>query len=227
MRHIIKKLLNEITFGKPDREKFGWRYVQTKKSPDKKTHISTFRTPTYKYIVEAEEYKNHFYFISFYPSLDQSYESKQYRLMMSNQKYSDKYTFRTNEKVITKDDQIKMLKMSKKEKDEYLKTLPSMFNKILSLILYYMDEILEKDPLASFGYFGAPNIKGVNKNPDEDFKNSQRFIVWRSILNQRYKDTHNPYHEEKFSASLYINKEVEKEFPGILKYGEDIIASHL
>lgn len=227
MKHIIRRLINEIIFSEPDKEKFRWKYVQTKTFPDKKTHISTFRTPTYKYVVEAEEYENHFYFISFYPNLSQSFNTKQFRLSRSNQPYLDKYSFRTNEKVITKDDQIKLSKMSTKEKEEYLKTLPSMSLKIFSLILSYMDEILNKDPLASFGYFGAANIKGVKSNPDDDFKNTQRFRVYRLMLDKHFKDTHNPYHEENFSASLYINKKAEEEFPGIIQYGNEIIQNHL
>ena len=226
MKHIIKKLIKEIEFN-PDREKFKWRYVKTTKGSGKKTHISTFRTPTYKYIVNAEEYDNHFYFISFYPSLNQSFETKQFRSMMKDRPYFDKYSYRTNEKVISREDQERLSKMSEKEKEEELKKLPSMAFKIFALILSYMDEILAKDPLASFGYFGASNIKGITQNPDDDLINTQRFRVYKLMLDDHFKNTHIPYHKKSLSGSLYINKVSEKEFPGIVEYGNRILQSHL
>lgn len=226
MKHIIRKILKEIQFN-PERDRFKWRYVKTTTEPDKKIHISTFRTPTYKYIVNAEEYDNHFYFISFYPSLNKSFEIKQFKSMMKDRPYSDKYSYRTNEKVISKEDQERLSKMSEKEKEEELKKLPSMAFKIFALILSYMDEILTKDPLASFGYFGAPNIKGSGINPDDDLMNTQRFRVYKLMLDDHFKNTHTPYHKKSLSGSLYINKDAEKEFPGIVEYGNRVLQSHL
>lgn len=226
MKNLIRRVLREITF-KPEREKFKWRYVKTITGPDKKVHITTFRTPTYKYIVNAEEYDNHFYLISFYPSLGSDFDVKQYKKMMSKEPFYDKYTYRTKEKIISKSDQERLSKLSKKEKEEELKKLPSMAFKILGLIISYMDEILEKDPLASFGYFGAPDVKGAGKIEDEDFEDTQRFRVYRLMLDNHLKNTHNAYHKESFSGSIYINKEAQKEFPGIGEYALKVLQSHL
>ena len=226
MKDLIRKVLKEIKF-KPEREKFKWRYSQTIKEPKKKVHISTFRTPTYKYIVNAEEYDNHFYLISFYPVLDKSFYVKQYIRSEKGSPFYDKYSFRSGEKVISPSDQERLSKMSEKEKQEELKKLPSMVFKIFSLIVSYMDELLEKDPLASFGYFGASDIKGVTNSPDEEMINTQRFRVYRLMLDDHFKNTHTPSHRDDFSGSVYVNNNVEKEFPSIANYGVEILRNHI
>ena len=226
MKKLIRRVINEIIF-KADREKFNWRYVHTITKPHKKVHVTTFRTPTYKYIVNAEEYDNHFYLISFYPVLGSDFDTKQYRRATSNQTYHDKYSYETNEKVITKADQERLSKLSKKEKEKELKKLPPMAFKILALIISYMNEILEKDPLASFGYYGAPDIKGGSNVDDEDIEDTQRFRVYRLMLDNEFKNTHVAHHRESYSGSIYVNKEAQKKFPGIVEYGLRVLQGHL
>jgi len=225
MKDLIRKVLKEIVF-KADKEKFKWRDVDVKSVDGKKMHTSTFRTPTYKYIVNAEEYPNHFYLISFYPVLNSDFFVKQLIKQEKGDPFYDKYTFRTNEKVISPEDQIRLSKMNRKEREEAINKLPSMIYKVFALIIEYMDEILKKDPLASFGYFGAPDVKG-SKNPDDDLIDTKRFRVYRLMLDNHFKNTHTPFHKEGFSGSLYINNEMVNKFPDIVEYGEDILAKHL
>lgn len=225
MKYLIKKILNEIVFN-PDREKFKWRDISTLNVDGKKIHTSTFRTPTYKYIVNAEEYPNHFYLISFHPSLNTDFFAKQFLKQERGRTYYDKYSYRTNEKVISPEDQVRLSKMGSKERREELNKLPSMAYKVFALIMEYMDEILKKDPLASFGYFGAADSKG-SENPAEELLDTKRFRVYRLMLDNHFKDTHMAYHKELFSGSLYINKESEKDFPNIIEFGNKILQSHL
>ena len=225
MKHLIRKLLKEIVF-KADKEKFKWRDVGNKTVDGKKIHTSTFRTPTYKYIVNAEEYPNHFYLISFYPSLNTDYFVKQFKKQEKGDRFYDKYSFRTDEKVISPEDQVRLFKMGRKERQEELNKLPSMVYKVFALITEYMDEILKKDPLASFGYFGASDSKG-SQNPDDDLINSKRFRVYRLMLDNHFKNSHTPHHKKSFSGSLYINNLSEKTIPDILEYGELILSDHL
>ena len=225
MKYLIKKILKEIVFN-PDKEKFKWRDIGTMDVNGKKIHTSTFRTPTYKYIVNAEEYPNHFYLISFYPSLNKDFFVKQFIKQEKGNRFYDKYSYRTNEKVISPEDQVRLSKMGSKERKEELNKLPSMAYKVFALITEYMDEILRKDPLASFGYFGAADSKGSG-NPDEDMMDTKRFRLYRLMLDNRFKNSHTAYHKESFSGSLYINNLAEKTTPGILRYGEDLLASHL
>jgi hypothetical protein len=116
--------------------------------------------------------------------------------------------------------------MGGKERREELNKLPSMAYKVFALIMEYMDEILKKDPLASFGYFGAADSKG-SENPDDDIIDTKRFRVYRLMLDDRFKNTHTPYHKESFSGSLYINNEAENNFPNIIEFANKILQSHL
>ena len=225
MKYLIKKILNEIVFN-PDREKFKWRDIGTLNVNGKKIHTSTFRTPTYKYVVNAEEYPNHFYLISFYPTLNTDFFVKQFLKQEKGRTYYDKYSYRTNEKVISPEDQVRLSKMGNKERKEELNKLPSMAYKVFALIMEYMDEILKKDPLASFGYFGAADSKGF-ENPDDDIIDTKRFRVYRLMLDDRFKNTHTPHHKESFSGSLYINNEAENNFPGIVEFANKVLQSHL
>lgn len=225
MKDLIRKTLKEIVF-KADKEKFKWRDVGIKNVDGKKIHTSTFRTPTYKYIVNAEEYPNHFYLISFYPSLNKDFFVNQFRRQEKGMTFYDKYSFRTDEKVITPEDQIRLSKLNSKDRKEEIKKLPSMAYKVFALITEYMDQILKKDPFASFGYFGAADSKG-SKNPDDDLVDTKRFRLYKLMLEDRFKNTHTPYHTEKFSGSLFINNQMESRYPEIIEYANEILRSHL
>ena len=183
MKDLIKHILHQyITESKED---LGWRDVQTKTSERLKTHTSVFFTKKFKYIVEVEEYDNHFYLVSFYPKLNKDWY------------YKDKYSYRTNENIPMK---------------------------ILSVLVEHIQDIINKDPLASFGYFGAPDIKTDN---DEDILNTQRFRVYNHIMLKKFGNTHKVIGKIEYSGALIINKEVEKQYPEIVNYGVEILQSHL
>jgi hypothetical protein len=195
MKDLIKHILHQyITESKED---MGWRDVQTKTSDRLKTHTSVFFTDKFKYIVEVEEYNNHFYLVSFYPKLNKDWYDKQLTKKMYGQDYKDKYSYRTNENIPIK---------------------------ILGVMVEHIRDIFNKDPYASFGYFGAPDIKSDN---DEDIFDTQRFRVYNAKLSREFGKTHELVTEPEFSGALLINKEVEKEHPEIVDYGLDILQSHL
>jgi hypothetical protein len=195
MKDLIKHILHQyITESKED---MGWRDVQTKTSDRLKTHTSVFFTDKFKYIVEVEEYNNHFYLVSFYPKLNKDWYDKQLTKKMYGQDYKDKYSYRTNENIPIK---------------------------ILGVMVEHIRDIFNKDPYASFGYFGAPDIKSDN---DEDIFDTQRFRVYNTKLSREFGKTHKLVAEREFSGALLINKEVEKQHPEIVNYGLEILKSHL
>lgn len=195
MRDLIKHILHQyITESKEDMK---WRDVQTKTTDRLKTHTSVFFTNKFKYIVEVEEYDNHFYLVSFYPKLNKDWYDKQLTRKMYGQDYKDKYSYRTNENIPMK---------------------------ILGVLVEHIRDILNKDPYASFGYFGAPDIKTDN---DEDILNTQRFRVYNIKLLKEFGKTHKLVAKTEYSGALLINKETEKEYPEIVDYGLDILQSHL
>lgn len=195
MRDMIKKILRE--FIEESKEEFKWRDVQTNKESTHKTHISVFFTDKFKYIVEVEEYDNNFYLISFFPKLNTTWHDKQAIRKYQGQDYIDKYSYRTNEDVA---------------------------NKIFATLIEHMEDILKDDPYASFGYFGAPDIK---TDSDEDIKNTQRFRVYNYRMNKKFGDTHNIIGDETFSGGLVINKKTQEVFPDIVNYGNYILTTHL
>jgi hypothetical protein len=195
MKDLIKHILHQyITESKED---LGWRDVQTKTSERLKTHTSVFFTKKFKYIVEVEEYDNHFYLVSFYPKLNKDWYDKQLTRKMYGQDYKDKYSYRTNENIPMK---------------------------ILSVLVEHIQDIINKDPLASFGYFGAPDIKTDN---DEDILNTQRFRVYNHLMLKKFGNTHKVIAKTEYSGALIINKEVEEQYPEIVNYGIEILQSHL
>jgi hypothetical protein len=195
MKHLIKTILRRYIL--EDKQEMRWRDVQTKTSDKLKTHTSVFFTNKFKYIVEVEEYDNHFYLVSFYPKLNKDWYDKQLKRKMYGQNYLDKYSFRTNENIS---------------------------RKILGVLVEHISDIIKKDPFASFGYFGAPDIKSDN---DEDIFDTQRFRVYNQIMNRNFGSTHRVIAKPEYSGSLIINREVENEFPDIINYGIDILQTHL
>jgi hypothetical protein len=180
------------------KEDLKWRDVQTNRNDDgSKTHISVFFTPKFKYNVEVQEYDNHFYLVSFYPKIYKDWYDKQLKRKMYNQDYLDKYSYKTNEN--------------------------NAF-KVFRVLVEHISDILKKDPLASFGYFGAPDVKS---DDDEDIFETQRYRVYNTKLGEMFNSTHRLVGSPEYSGGLLINRIVEENFPGIVNYGIDILQTHL
>lgn len=196
MKKLIKQILEQY-IEEDIKDDLKWRDVQTKKGDGKKIHTSVFFTEKFKYIVEVEEYNNHFYLVSFYPKLNKDWYDKQLTRKMYGQNYLDKYSYRTN------------------ENSPY---------KVLGVLTEHIKDIIDKDPYASFGYFGAPDRKTDN---DEDIFDTQRFRVYNQLLSKRLSNTHTLKTQPEYSGAVFINKEVESHFPDIVNYATDILQSHL
>ncbi len=205
MREKIKELLNEIKFSQERadelKQKFGWRFVQSanpkKDKKYQKLHIYTFRTPKYKYIVHIEEYEYDYYLISFFPKLNKDFYVKQSMLGAMGREHYDEYSYLTKENIPLQ---------------------------IITLLISEMKEILKEKPYASFGYFGAPNIK---TGEDEDLFNTKRVRIYNNIIYNELSNTHKVVSDPTFSGSLILNKEVLEEYPLYENYCMDILVSHL
>lgn len=205
MREKIKELLNEIKFSQERadelKQKFGWRFVQSANPKSgksyQKLHIYTFRTPKYKYIVHIEEYEYDYYLISFFPKLNKDFYAKQSILGAMGRKHYDEYSYLTKENIPLQ---------------------------IITLLISEMKEILKEKPYASFGYFGAPNVK---TGEDEDLFNTKRVRIYNNIIYNELSNTHKVVSDPTFSGSLILNKEVLEEYPLYEKYCMDILVSHL
>jgi hypothetical protein len=206
MRELIREILNEIKFSQERtdelKDKFGWRFVQTQKPKSgklyNKLHIYTFKSPKYKYNVYIEEYEYDFYLISFTPKLNKDFFVKQSMLQQKGREFVDAYSYQTKEKIPLK---------------------------ILSLMISEIKEILKTKPFASFGYFGAADIK--TGDDDLDMFNTKRVRIYNQLLNDEFGDTHKVISEIRFSGSLVLNREVLNEYPILEKYCFDILESHL
>jgi hypothetical protein len=205
MREKIKELLNEIKFSQERadelKQKFGWRFVQSanpkRDKKYQKLHIYTFRTPKYKYIVHIEEYEYDYYLISFFPKLNKDFYVKQSMLGAMGREHYDEYSYLTKENIPLQ---------------------------IITLLISEMKEILKEKPYASFGYFGAPNIK---TGEDEDLFNTKRVRIYNNIIYNELSNTHKVVSDPTFSGSLILNKEVLEEYPLYENYCMDILVSHL
>jgi hypothetical protein len=205
MREKIKELLNEIKFSQERadelKQKFGWRFVQSSNPKSgksyQKLHIYTFRTPKYKYIVHIEEYEYDYYLISFFPKLNKDFYAKQSILGAMGREHYDEYSYLTKENIPLQ---------------------------IITLLISEMKEILKEKPYASFGYFGAPNVK---TGEDEDLFNTKRVRIYNNIIYNELSNTHKVVSDPTFSGSLILNKEVLEEYPSYENYCMDILVSHL
>jgi hypothetical protein len=205
MRSLIKKILNEIKFSQERAEelknKFGWRFVQSQRPKSgkkyEKLHIYTFKTPKYKYNVHIEQYEYDFYLISFFPKLNKDFYAKQSILGAMGREHYDEYSYLTKENIPLQ---------------------------IITLLISEMKEILKEKPYASFGYFGAPNVK---TGEDEDLFNTKRVRIYNNIIYNELSNTHKVVSDPTFSGSLILNKEVLEEYPLYEKYCMDILVSHL
>jgi hypothetical protein len=205
MREKIKELLNEIKFSQERadelKQKFGWRFVQSANPKSgksyQKLHIYTFRTPKYKYIVHIEEYEYDYYLISFFPKLNKDFYAKQSILGAMGREHYDEYSYLTKENIPLQ---------------------------IITLLISEMKEILKEKPYASFGYFGAPNVK---TGEDEDLFNTKRVRIYNNIIYNELSNTHKVVSDPTFSGSLILNKEVLEEYPSYENYCMDILVSHL
>lgn len=205
MREKIKELLNEIKFSQERadelKQKFGWRFVQSANPKSgksyQKLHIYTFRTPKYKYIVHIEEYEYDYHLISFFPKLNKDFYAKQSILGAMGREHYDEYSYLTKENIPLQ---------------------------IITLLISEMKEILKEKPYASFGYFGAPNVK---TGEDEDLFNTKRVRIYNNIIYNELSNTHKVVSDPTFSGSLILNKEVLEEYPSYENYCMDILVSHL
>lgn len=205
MRELIRTLLKEIRFSQERadelKKKFGWRFVQSDRPKSgklyNKNHIYTFRTPKYKYNVYIEEYDYDYYIISFFPKLNKDFYVRQAKMAAAGQKYYDEYSYLTKE---------------------------NMPLQVLSLMMGQMKEILKDKPYASFGYFGAPDIK---TGEDDDLFNTKRVRVYNQMIYDTFSQTHKIISDPTFSGSVIINKDVLKEYPYFKKYCLDILETHL
>jgi hypothetical protein len=96
--------------------------------------------------------------------------------------------------------------------------------KVFGLLQNYIKQILSEKPNASFGYFGAADFKQLG---DADLFNTKRVRIYNEMLNKEFGSTHELISEERFSGSLFLNKEVLAEYPEIVDYGRDVLISHL
>jgi hypothetical protein len=212
MKELIRQILNEIKFSQDNAEelkkKFGWRFVQSSGPKEgkeyKKLHIYTFKTPKkfketsgYKYIVHIEEYEYDYYLISFFPKLNKDFYVKQSKLSSAGLKYDDEYSFQTRENIPFK---------------------------ILTLMVSEMKNILNNKPFASFGYFGAPDVKTGSEG---DLFNTKRVRIYNKIIQDELSETHKVFSDPTFSGSVIINKEVLEQHPSYKDYCLDILISHL
>jgi hypothetical protein len=205
MREKIKKILNEIKFSQERadelKQKFGWRFVQSANPKSDKSyqklHIYTFRTPKYKYIVHIEEYEYDYYLISFFPKLNKDFYVKQSVMSAMGREHYDEYSYLTKENIPLQ---------------------------IITLLISEMKGILKEKPYASFGYFGAPDVK---TGEDEDLFNTKRVRVYNNIIYSELSNTHKVISDPTFSGSLILNKEVLEEYPAYENYCMDILESHL
>lgn len=201
----IKRILNEIKFSQEQadklKDKFGWRYVQTKNpksdSKYKKLRVYSFHTPKYKYIVHIEEYEYDYFLISFFPKLNTDFYVRQQKLADKGQKFYDKYSYQTKENIPFK---------------------------IFSLLVSEIKNILKDHPYASFGYFGAPDYK---LGEETDLFNTKRVRIYNQLLNDEFNQTHIIKSELEFSGGMVLNKEVLDEYPNLEMYCRDILQSHL
>lgn len=206
MRKLIKRLLYEIKFSQERtdelKNKFGWRFVQTQRPKSgnlyNKLHIYTFKSPKYKYNVYIEEYEYDFYLISFTPKLNKDFFVRQSTLQQKGREFLDAYSYQTKEKIPLQ---------------------------ILSLMISEIKEILKTKPFASFGYFGAADVKTGDN--DFDMFNTKRVRIYNQLLNDEFSNTHKLMSDLSFSGSLLLNREVLDEIPGFKNYCVNILKSHL
>jgi hypothetical protein len=205
MRGIIKELLNEIKFSQERadelKNKFGWRFVQSSNPRSdkkyKKLHVYTFKSPKYKYIVHVEEYEYDYYLISFFPKLNKDFYVRQSRLASAGQEHYDEYSYLTKENIPLQ---------------------------IITLLISEMKKILKEKVYASFGYFGAPNVK---TGEDGDLFNTKRVRIYNNIVANELSNTHKIVSDPTFSGTLILNKEVLDAYPLYMEYCMDILESHL
>ena len=106
--------------------------------------------------------------------------------------------------------------MGREHFDEYsYLTKENIPLQIITLLVSEMKQILNKKPYASFGYFGAPNVK---TGEDEDLFNTKRVRIYNNIIYSELSNTHKVISDPTFSGSLILNKEVLKEFSIELNY---------
>jgi hypothetical protein len=200
LESIRKIILSEIKLT-TKRGDYNWRYVQSKRPKSdeafNKVHIYTFRTPKYKYIVDSEEYDNDFFLISFKPKLNKDFYVKQSQLSGKGGGYYDEYSYQTKEGIPLK---------------------------VLGVLVDFIKSILSENPKASFGYFGAPDVK---TGGDDDLFNTKRVRIYNELLVDSFSETHVVKKNVRFSGGLVMNKEMLVDNPDLLYFGQSILNKHL
>lgn len=203
LKEHIKKVLHEIIFDdKGDiKKELKLRFVQSTKPSESesflKKFIYTFRTPKYKYNAYLEQYEYDFFLVSFRPKLNKDFYVRQQMKAYRGEKYYDEYTYLTKENIPLK---------------------------VLKLMIQIMKDTLKDYPNASFGYFGAPDIKS---GEDTDLFNTKRVRIYNEMLANEFKNTHTLVSAIEYSGGLLLDKEVIKEYPEIKEFGELILSKHL
>ena len=214
MRDLIKKiLLQEISIN-IDRDDYNWRKsVTTGPKGDeifKRDQIRTFKIDNQKYVVNTEEYEEDYYLVAFYPKLPDSWHEKQQRLKIKGEPYHDKYSVTSN------------------VEDGGVKSLKGHEFKVFGLLVQHLQEILKENPLASFGYVGAPNKHTGDSN--RDLYDTKRANIYAKMLDDHFSNTHYPtFSNKSVSGGMLVNKEKTKEIPKeeLLNYGMHILTSHI
>ena len=92
--------------------------------------------------------------------------------------------------------------------------------KVLSTVFNYLQTILKDDPLASFGFYGAPDLE--DKETNYTTYMSKRYRIYLQMIDMfKFKTTHNIITDPNMSAIMMVNKEKLKETPEITKYMAD------
>jgi hypothetical protein len=90
---------------------------------------------------------------------------------------------------------------------------------VLSTVFRYMKQLMEKDPLASVGFYGAPDLE--DKDPNYSTHISKRYRIYIEMIKQFEMDVdHNLIKDPNLSAVMLINKEYLKQAPDLVKFGE-------
>lgn len=207
VKKTIKRILNEVfnlsqeeKVKLKDKFKLSFRHKRKGKESDKFNQVLTytFKSQKYKYIVDIEQYDLDFYLISFYPKLNLDFDIKQQKLEKMGMPSHTKYSYQTREKIPFQ---------------------------ILNLLMGLMEDFLKENPMASFGYFGAPNINTGNES--EDFFNTKRLRIYDGMFKQNFSQTHEVITNPKFSGGLILNKKVLVNHPELKEYSFEILRSHV
>ena len=207
VKKIIKRVLNEVfQLSQEEKEKLkdkfklSFRHQRKGNETDKYNKILkyTFKSEKYKFIVDIEQYELDFYLISFYPKLNLDFEIKQDKLRSLGRPHHTKYSYQTKEQIPFQ---------------------------IFNLLITMMEDFLKENPMASFGFFGAPNVSTGNET--EDFFNTKRLRIYDEMIRRNFSQTHEIITTPEFSGGRVLNKKVLEVHPELIEYSKQILRSHV